>query len=382
VRVLVVHNRYRSANPSGENRVVDDEVAQLRGHGVEVHTYIRDSDDIGRPGLGVAIGPLYSRSGVRGFRSALLDRPDVVHLHNVYPLISPYVVRVAHDAGIPVVQTVHNYRHMCAAGTFYRDGHACEDCLPKRLTWPAVAHGCYRGSSLQSLPMAIGQAVHRPTWRGVDRLLPVSGFVARKLVEAGFPPDRITVRHTGLADPGPAAALGTGAVYVGRLDEEKGLPLLLGAWRVADVGEATLTIVGDGPLRAVADDAAAADARIRVLGSLAPEQVRGAMNAAAVVVIPSRTYEGLPRVLIEAFAAGRPVLGTTVGAMQDLVPDDVGWTASPEPAPFGAALAAALSSVELAGRSQLARETFLATYSADVSIRRLVDVYSEVTARG
>ncbi|MDT7537969.1 MAG: hypothetical protein QOI82_1554 [Actinomycetota bacterium] len=382
MRVLVVHNRYRSVNPSGENRVVDDEVALLRAHGVEVRTYILDSDEIGRPGLAVGMGPVYSRSGVRGFRTALADRPDVVHLHNVYPLISPYVVRVAQAEAVPVVQTVHNYRHMCAAGTFYRDGHACEDCLPRRLGWPAVVHGCYRGSSLQSVPMAVGQAVHRPTWAGVDRLLPVSGFVARKLVEAGFPSDRITVRHTGLADPGPPAPLGRGAVYVGRLDEEKGLPLLLRAWGVADAGDTTLTIVGDGPLRATAEDAAGSDSRIRVLGSLPPDRVRAAMNAAAVVVIPSRTYEGLPRVLIEAFAAGRPVVGAAVGALEELVPDDVGWTAPPEPAPFGAAVASALRSPDLADRGQRARETFLSSYSADVSMTRLLDVYREVTAGG
>lgn len=381
MRVLVVHNRYRSANPSGENRVVDDEIEMLRGNGIDVAAYMKDSDEIGRASLSVAIGPVYSRSGVRGFREALVrHRPDVVHLHNVYPLISPAVAREAGEAQVPVVQTVHNYRHLCAAGTFYRDGHACEDCLGKSVPWPAIAHGCYRFSHLQSVPMVAGQVVHRSTWKGLARLLPVSSFVANKLIEGGFPADRVTVRPTGIPDPGEPGPMGSGAVYVGRLDEEKGLPLLLESWEHAGLGGQTLTIVGDGPLRAVAESAAAGDERIRLTGSLPPAEVRVAMQKAALVVIPSKTYEGLPRVLIEAFAAGRAVLGCAVGALDELVDQEVGWTAAPTPVALGSAIAVALAARDLSSRGAAARERFLSTYTSEISTRRLIDIYRQVAA--
>src|SRR4051812_3063042 len=124
MRILVVHNRYRSSMPSGENRVVDDEVEMLQDTGLEVETFFRNSDDIEDFGplkkAALAISPTYSAEAVRDFRQVITERrPDVVHLHNPFPLISPWVVRVAKDAGIPVVQTVHNYRMSCPAGTFF-----------------------------------------------------------------------------------------------------------------------------------------------------------------------------------------------------------------------------------------------------------------------
>ena len=161
MRVLVAHNLYRSSAPSGENQLVRAEIELLRDGGVEVVGLIQDSDDIPdgiRGLLEAAPGPVYSRDGVRRFTRLLEEhRPDVVHLHNVFPLISPYVVRVAARRDVPVVQTVHNYRHGCVNGLHLREGHACTDCLGTRLGLPAVQHGCYRGSRAQTVPMALGQ---------------------------------------------------------------------------------------------------------------------------------------------------------------------------------------------------------------------------------
>jgi glycosyltransferase involved in cell wall biosynthesis len=235
VRVLVAHNRYRSDAPSGENRLVEAEVALLRDGGVEVVELMTDSDTI-TPGLrGVlraAPGPVYSPSGVHHFTRMLQEtRPDVVHLHNVFPLISPYVVRVAARAGVPVVQTVHNYRHGCVNGLHLRDGHTCTDCLGSRLGLPAVLHGCYRGSRMQTLPMTIGQNVHRGTWRDdVTRFLALTLFARDKLVETGIPSARVTIRPTWVPDPGHDPTTGTDVLFVGRLDDAKGVDRLLAAW--------------------------------------------------------------------------------------------------------------------------------------------------------
>src|SRR5215467_2643273 len=156
MKVVVAHNRYSSAQPSGENVMVDAEIAQLRAAGVEVVPFIRSSDEIASlPVTGkllLPLSPVWAPGAQRELAAILRDhRPDVFHLHNPYPLLSPWVVRTAHAHGVPVVQTVHNYRHVCAAATFLRDGAVCRDCAGRRLAVPAVVHRCYRGSLPQSV---------------------------------------------------------------------------------------------------------------------------------------------------------------------------------------------------------------------------------------
>src|SRR5690606_38748059 len=176
MRVVIAHNRYRSAQPSGENRIVDAEIAQLTGAGVEVVPFLRHSDDIGALPLAqkalLPVSPLWNPSAARELARLLADeRPDVLHLHNPYPLLSPWLVRVAHRYGVPVVHTVHNYRQVCASGIYFRDGAICHDCRGRRLGVPAVVHRCYRGSRAQSAVMAVTLTAHRGTWRSVDRFV-------------------------------------------------------------------------------------------------------------------------------------------------------------------------------------------------------------------
>src|SRR5262245_12182680 len=155
------------------------------------------------------------------------EKPDVFHLHNPYPLLSPWVVRTAHEAGIPVVQTIHNYRHVCMAATFLRDGKVCRECVGRRVPTPGVRYSCYRGSRAQSTVMATTLAVHRGTWHSVDRFIALTGGIADYLREYGIPDDRITIKPNSVSDPGSPTAPGTGAVFVGRLSREKGIELLL-----------------------------------------------------------------------------------------------------------------------------------------------------------
>ncbi len=281
MRVVVVHNRYRSAQPSGENRVVEADIAALESEGVEVFPYIRDSDEIdGFTAIGkagVAVRPLVSPVDSIAFRRLLREvQPHIVHLHNPYPLISPWIVRTAKAMRVPVVQTVHNYRHVCANGLYFRDGHECTDCVGKAFPWPAIQHGCYRDSKLQSIPMATSLWAHRSTWMMVDRFLPVGEHVADHLRAFGIPDHKIIVRPNVVADPGEPKPLGHGALFVGRLSEEKGIRLLLDAWKLAGVGaDHTLTIAGDGELRPLVEAAAAADPSIKYLGLVPGAEVGG-----------------------------------------------------------------------------------------------------------
>ena len=382
MKVVVAHNRYSSAQPSGENTMVDAEIAQLRAAGVEVVPFLRSSDEIGTlPAVQKAllpISPIVSPRSTAELKDVIRsEKPDVLHLHNPYPLISPWIVRTAHAHGLPVVQTVHNYRQVCAPGLYFRDGHICTDCKGRAFPLPAIVHNCYRGSRAQSAVMATALTVHRGTWRSVDRYLALTDAIAAHLREYGIPDERIVVRPNALADPGPPAPLGEGFLFAGRLSPEKGLGLLLDAWARHPEGTlGTLRIAGDGPLRPVA--LAAADTRSDVvfLGPQTQEGVRAARRDSAVVLATSTWYDVLPTVILEALADGRPVLGTDLGGIPYLI-GEAGWTVPASVDALAAALPVALAGA--AALAPLARKRYESTFTPDLLTRRLVDVYASLT---
>ena len=382
MRVLVVHNRYRSEMPSGENRVVDDDVEMLRDAGLDVRTFFRDSDDIRDfaplQKAALTISPAYSVEAVADFRRVIGEfQPDVVHLHNPFPLISPWVVRVAKKAGIPVVQTVHNYRHSCPAGTFFRDGRVCEDCAGKATPWPSVVHGCYRDSRAQSAVMAATARIHRSTWQMVDRFLPVSDFVAGKLVGAGIPGERMVVRANPVPDPGDPKPLGSGHLFVGRLTKEKGVALLVEAWTRSRLpAEARLTVAGDGPLRPLVQAMTERHHGVRWLGAVAPTSVKSLLDDCAVVVVPSVCHEGFSLVAANAFAHGRPVAASRLGALADVVDDSVGWLSAPDVESFSTMLESTQYGVE--AKAGEARQRYIDGVARNRLLPQLPDLYSSL----
>jgi glycosyltransferase involved in cell wall biosynthesis len=369
MKIVVAHNRYSSAQPSGENAAVDADIAALRGAGVTVLPFLRSSDSLTSLSPSLAISPLYARPAVRSLKALLRsDQPDLLHLHNPYPLLSPFVVRTAHEAGVPVVQTVHNYRHACANGVLFRDGSVCTSCLGFAGPVPAVIHGCYRGSRAQSLAMATALAVHRRTWDLVDLFLAPSSAVASFLVAFGIAPDRVLVKPNAVADPGPPAPLGDGFLFAGRAAPEKGLDLLLAAFSRHPAGSL-------GPLRVLSPAIPCRRSDVDFLGPLPPSGVRDAIRASAVVVVPSRWPEVLPTIALEAFAAGRPVLGTAVGGIPDTI-GDAGWTVPPSVEALADALPRALASApSLAAQ---ARQRYLTHYHPAVVTPQLLAAYARV----
>src|SRR5690606_32789814 len=383
MRVVIAHNRYRSAQTSGENPIIDAAYAQLTGAGVEVVPFLRHSDDIGALPLAqkalLPVSPLWNPSAARELARLLADeRPDVLHLHNPYPLLSPWLVRVAHRYGVPVVHTVHNYRQVCASGIYFRDGAICHDCRGRRLGVPAVVHRCYRGSRAQSAVMAVTLAAHRGTWRSVDRFVALTSAIADHLRGYGIPAERIVVKPNGLADPGSPPPLGDGFLFLGRLSPEKGLGLLLEAWqRHPDGSLGTLRVAGDGAERTLVERAAAERTDVTYLGSLDAAGVRKAMADSAVVVVCPRWHDVLPTVVIEALAAGRPVLGTALGGVPYLV-GDAGWVVEPSAAALAEALARARAQAR--ERAGGARARYESTFHPDVTLRALLDVYASVAS--
>ncbi|MFD2766388.1 glycosyltransferase family 4 protein [Micromonospora eburnea] len=417
MRIVVAHNRYREAQPSGENTIVDAEIAQLTAAGVEVLPFIRSSDEIpsmSKPAKALLpISPIWAPKAQHDLDRLLVEhRPDVLHLHNPYPLLSPWVVRTAHRRGVPVVQTVHNYRQVCSSGLYFRDGVICQDCRGRALGVPAVVHRCYRGSRAQSALMATTLAVHRPTWRSVDRFIALTTAVADHLRDYGIPDERIVVKPNAIPDPGTPAAPGDGFLYMARLTPEKGLDLLLKAWRRHPDGAlGPLRIAGDGELRPLAEAAAAERADITFLGPLDRPGVRAALAESAVVLATSTWHDVLPTVIIEALASGRPVLGTALGGIPYLVGADTprepagtgpaevasapagssgpampsgvergeaGWVVAPEPAALAAALPVARAGA--AALAPAARARYERTFHPDVVTKRLIDIYADVAA--
>lgn len=380
MKILVVHNAYRERG--GEDAVVDTEVALLRRHGHEVIEYRRDNheiDTIAAPSL--VAQTLWSRRTLREL-GALLEqqRPEVVHLHNSFPLISPSVCVAAARAGVPLVQTLHNYRLACPQAMLLRDGRPCEDCVG-RVPWPAVQHACYRGSRAQTLVLATTLQLHRSlgTWqRHVARWIALSVFSRDKFIAAGLPAARLAVLPNFAEPPAtPPPAVRAGLLFVGRLAREKGLAVLAEALRQAP--DLTIDVIGDGPDAALL----AGLSQARCLGRRSADEVMRAMQQAQALVMPSLAYEHSPRVLIEAAAAGLPVVASRLGALPELVQDGhSGWLVPPGDA---GALALAMQQAlaqpdEAARRGQAARAGYDARHRPEAHHDALLALYRVVAA--
>jgi glycosyltransferase involved in cell wall biosynthesis len=393
MRVLVVHNRYRSEQPSGENNVVDAEVKLLHHGGVKVGRFERQSDDIASMSLPrKALVPLqvpWNRSARAELATRLrVERPDVVHVHNTFPLLSPSVLAACADARVPVVATLHNYGLVCPPGTLYRDGHVCTDCVG-RAPVPAVRHGCYRGSAVATLPMAVNLVANRHRWRtGVTRFFCISDAQRRLLVDAGLPADRLTVKHNFVTDPGVRrTGAGEHVLFLGRLTEEKGVSLLMAAWhRLGGSLGLPLVIAGTGPL---SDEVAAwASGRddVSYVGLQSSAECRDLAARAAVMVAPSAWLEAFGLVVVEAMAAGVPTVAPAHGAFEELISDGVtGLLHTPGSAPSLAdALRDAVRDPERNRKmGEAARERYEQDFTPETGLRRLIEGYeAAITAYG
>ena len=321
MRILQLHSRYASGDASGENRVVEGERALLTEAGHEVWAWLPDPPDED-PGalVSAGLGAVYSSSAARAVRRLVREqRAEVVHCHNLFPGLSPSVLAAAADEGAAVVMTLHNYRLLCLPATLLRGGNVCEDCIG-RVPWRGVVHRCYRDSLLGSGALAGSLIAHRTTrsFGRVHRFLAVSDFVRDKYVQAGFPAERIIVKPNFV----PAATRRDGPgeyfLYLGRLSAEKGVTTLLDAHRPE---HGRLLVVGDGPERARL--AARAGAGVEFLGGVPASEVTGLVARARALLLPSLSYEGAPRTLLEAYAAGVPVVASCLGALPTLIDDDV-----------------------------------------------------------
>jgi glycosyltransferase involved in cell wall biosynthesis len=319
---LLIHNYYQQ--PGGEDRVFEAEAALLESHGDEVVRYTAHNDAVRKmSGMALATATVWNTQTYLQLRALIrARRPDVMHAHNTFPLISPSAYAAARDEGVPVVQTLHNYRLLCANALLFRDGHPCEECVGRTMMWPALAHKCYRGSTAASV-VTVGMLHYhraRGTWSTmVDRYIALTDGARDRFTQSGLPAAKVVVKPNFVDDTGPRRT-GTGsyALFVGRLAREKGIATLLSAW-ASDPGLPPLVIVGDGPLAGDVRRAAASDARIDWRGLCSRARTAEALRGASFLIFPSEWQEAFGLVLIEAFAAGLPVIAAAIGAGAALV---------------------------------------------------------------
>jgi glycosyltransferase involved in cell wall biosynthesis len=386
MKVLVLHNQYTERG--GEDLAVESEEQLLATQGHTVLPYGRNNAEIEQFTIvQKAVLPrttVWSNKSLDEVRQLALEhQPDVAHFHNTFPLISPSAYSACRSAGVPVVQTLHNFRLLCPAATFFRDGKPCEYCIEKSIPWPGVRYACYRGSRTATGTVAAMVAVHRflGTWTDrVDVYIALSDFARDKFIAGGLPAAKIAVKPNFVQlDPGADRDVSDYALFVGRLSQEKGLRTLLAAWK--QVGhKIPLLVAGDGPLRPELEALVQRQGLVgvRFLGHLDRQAVFAILKCARFLVVPSECYENFPMTVVEAYACATPTIAAGIGALKEIVADqrtgihfvsgnaedlacktEWAWTHPRE-----------MEEIGQAGHAE-----FVAKYTADRNYRILMDIY-------
>lgn len=383
MKILLAHNQYQQAG--GEDQSVSAELAMLESYGHEVIQYRVHNDAIKEmSSLGVATRTIWNRASYRDVRELIhKHRPHIAHFNNTFPLISPAAYYAARKEGMPVIQTLRNYRLICPDAYLLRNQKICESCMGRMFAWPAIVHGCYRKNRKASAVVATMLATHRllRTWRNaVDVYIALTEFGRNTFIRGGLPAEKIVVKPNFVyPDPGPDTGMGNYAIFIGRLSDEKGIKILLDAWRLLDK-DIPLKIVGAGPLENIVQEAANRDQRILWTGQQSPSQVAKLVGNAAFLVFPSLWYEGMPRTIIEAFAKGTPVIASQLGAMQELIAHDHnGLHFEPGNATDLATLVGQLWSdpVRLLRLRAAARAAYESHYRCETNYQSLIAIYNQ-----
>jgi glycosyltransferase involved in cell wall biosynthesis len=396
LKILYAFNFYQQHG--GENQWYHSEPDLFRARGHDVSIFSRDNAEIKQFGplkkLSLFWRTTWSNESYRAVRELLRrDRPDVVHVYNTLVLISPSIFHACRDEGVPVVQTLYNYRPVCPAATLLRDHHICEECIEHSL-WRSVRYACYRESRVQSAALALSLYRHRKmrTWQDcVSMFIVPTPFMKAKLAEGNLPSEKIVVKPN-WHDPDPGVRAGAGentVLYIGRLTPEKGIDLLLETWRTAAADTLPqLRIIGDGPMHAAVEGFVTAhpNSGVEYLGRRTHDEVIAELKRAGALIIPSLWYEAFPHTILEASGCGVPIIASRLGTLPDVIEDGVtGLLFEPG------------NAVDLAGKIKslfarnggdvlrenlgaAARAKFLREYTADRAYELLTNIYERAIA--
>lgn len=382
MKILSVHNSYLFRGGEDESCELEENILLENGHRVvRYHEHNERIANLSKVYL--ALNSIWSQKSYSNVTQILTkDSFDVVQVQNFFPLISPSVYYAASDGGIPVVQTLRNYRLLCPNGLFFRNGHVCEDCLGKPVPWPSILHACYKNDRAASTATATMLTLHNffNTWsRMVDVYVVLSQFAKNKFIAGGIPEQKIVVKPNFIhPDPGCGTGQGGFGVFVGRLSPEKGLHTLLDAWKEFNISY-PLKIIGDGPLEFKIHQLSKTLPNIELLGRKSNEEVLQLIGEASFLVFPSLWYETFGRVAIEAFAKSTPVIAAKIGAIAELIEHQKnGLLFNPGDSEDLASkvLWAIEHPGELRKMRQEARNEYETKYTSEINYEQLLSIYS------
>ena len=380
MKILLIHNRYNIAG--GEDSVLSAEMALLIKHDQKVKSYFVGNDGINNifNKILAAFGVIFSVKHYFRVKNLLRAyKPDVVHVHNYFPLLSPSIFFACKHTNTPVVHTLHNYRAVCPTALLMNEGEITEESINKSAWW-TVTRKVYRNSFLGTFVLALMVEVHKKygTWtRNVDRFIILTEFAKTKYVAAGWPLAKLIIKPNFIADPSftskriKVAGQGKYCLFIGRLSPEKGILVLLDAWEHVHF---PLKVIGEGDL------VPAANNNLQMLGRRPHDDVLVAEFGASFIIVPSICYEGFPMAIVEAFACGTPVLCSRLGSMEEIVEDGVTGLH------FEAGNAQDLAEkaqwlIDNPERTremgQNARNEYLAKYTPEKNYEMLMDIYQQ-----
>jgi glycosyltransferase involved in cell wall biosynthesis len=392
MKILLVHNAY--CESGGEDVAFDAERRLLESAGHQVVIYRRTNEEIetysGFERLALVSRVVWAKDARQDIAALLRqEKPQLAHMHNTFMMVSPSVYSACREVGVPVVQTLHNYRLLCPAANFFRKAHVCEECVEHSL-WRGIRHGCYRDSRPATMTVALMLALHRRwrTWMEmVNGYIALTEFARQKFISGGLPADNVSVKPNFVhPDPGERAGSGEYALFVGRLAPEKGLHILLASWERLH-NSLPLHVVGDGPMRTRLEAQAVECGLANILfrGRLTRSAVWEAIKGAKFLILPSECYENFPVTVAEAFACGIPVICSRHGAMQEIVSDSRTGLHFTPGSPEDLAQKVEWASTHpgrMAEMGKEARREYESRYASERNYSLLMEIYRRVLAAG
>ena len=325
MKILIIHNHW--LEEGGEDRVVNSEINLLRNYGHQVVVYIRSNKEFKYLSIRDKIrfflfDIIWSKKSYDEINDIIgKEKPDIAHIHNIFFMITPSIYYVLRDRKIPIVQTVHNYRFFCPSGIFYRKGKICEECLDGNFI-PAILHKCWRNSYILSYFFSNCLAKHftnNTFKKKIDVYIALSKFSKNKFIEKGLAEERIFIKPNFLEIDKPEMTDDQNFfLFVGRLADYKGVDVLISAFRISGL---PLKIIGTGPRYKDMQEKTKSMPNIELIGRLPFERVLEYIRKSYCVIFPSECYENMPRVIIESFACGVPVIASNFGAAEELIED-------------------------------------------------------------
>lgn len=389
MRILLGHNYYQ--RPGGEDVVFGADVSLQRQYGNDVIEFTIHNDlikDINP--LILASETIWSFQTQRRLSRTISDfHPDIAHFHNTFPLISPSAYYSCHEAGVPVIQTLHNYRLLCPSAIFYRSGKVCQDCKEKLFPYPGILHSCYRNSFVQTCVVALMLFSHRMmnSWKkNIDRFIVSNTFLESQLIDAGYPPKKIIrlLNPFQLEVHKPCYEFGNYILYFGRIDPPKGVHILVNAMQ--QIPQLRLVVVGSGPAM---DDTVSwvKDNHLKNIDFVGPKwgsDLVPYLEKARLVIVPSLWNEPSPIVIYQSLATGKPVIGARIGGIPDLITPETGLLVTPGDVDdlVQGIKKLAFDDDRLRSMSRSAREWAEINLDPKKYYRSIIKVYSQVIEEG